>query len=268
MTGELWTLYSEFLTRNEGHFTYLSSVIPVVCYSNADTLKKDVIKDNRNKSGVYRWKNNINGREYIGSSTNLVSRFYSYYSLKHLEQQQSRSLICKALLKYGHSAFTLEILEYCDPKDCIKREQYYIDLLSPEYNILAVAGSSYGHKLSDETKLKISKYRSGITLSQETKDRIAEALIGRKHSAESLAKMKNREFSELHLIKLRDHLAKLNSIQGTKVKVIDTVTNEITNWDSIGKAAESLEASKSTIWRYLKASKLYKNRYAIVLEDE
>lgn len=80
--------------------------------------------------------------------------------------------------------------------------------------------------------------------------------------------MKNREFSDLHLIKLRDHLVKLNSLQGTKVKVIDTVTNEITKWDSIGKAAESLEASKSTIWRYLKASKLYKNRYAIVLEDE
>jgi hypothetical protein len=36
----------------------------------------------------------------------------------------------------------LEILEYCDPKDITNREQYYIDLLRPEYNILRVARSS------------------------------------------------------------------------------------------------------------------------------
>jgi len=44
--------------------------------------------------------------------------------------------INKALLKYGYSSFRLEILEYCDPMDAVKREQYYIDLLAPEYNIL------------------------------------------------------------------------------------------------------------------------------------
>lgn len=44
--------------------------------------------------------------------------------------------INKALLKYGYAKFSLEILEYCKPEDCIKKEQYYIDLLIPEYNIL------------------------------------------------------------------------------------------------------------------------------------
>lgn len=243
------------------------SVIPVVCYKNADALKKEVVRDNRRKSGVYRWINNINGKEYVGSSTDLLSRFYSYYSLKYLEQQ-STSLICKALLKYGHSAFTLEILEYCEPSDVIAREQYYIDLLNPEYNILAVAGSSYGRKRTDETKLKISEFKSGSILSQDTKDKIAAAMLGRKHSADSLAKMQNRVLSDSHLAKLRTHLVKLNSLKGTKVKVIDTVTNEISIWDSTHQAAKSLGASQTTIWRYLKASKLYKNRYAIVLVDE
>jgi len=45
-------------------------------------------------------------------------------------------MIYKALLKYGYSKFSLEILEYCDPKDLTKREQYYLDLLKPNYNIL------------------------------------------------------------------------------------------------------------------------------------
>jgi len=43
--------------------------------------------------------------------------------------------IHRALLKYGYSNFSLEILEYCDFSELLKREKYYIDLLLPEYNI-------------------------------------------------------------------------------------------------------------------------------------
>jgi hypothetical protein len=35
-------------------------------------------------------------------------------------------------------------LEYCDLENIIDREQYYIDLLKPEYNVLKDAGSSLG----------------------------------------------------------------------------------------------------------------------------
>lgn len=242
-------------------------VSPVAVYLNADTQKKDIIQENRNKSGVYRWKSNITNKEYIGSSTNLVSRLYSYYSLKHLEKQSS-SLISKALLKQGHSAFSLEILEYCNPSEVIAREQYYIDLFKPEYNILSTAGSSYGRLRTDKTKLNIKQVRLGSTHLEETKVKIATALLGRKDSADSLAKMKNRVLSVTHLDKVREHLAKLNSKKGTKVKIMDTHTNEITEWDSIYKAAVSIGANQSTLARYLKAKKLYKNRYAIVLAGE
>jgi group I intron endonuclease len=50
----------------------------------------------------------------------------------------------------------LEILEYCDRDKCIEREQYYIDLLRPEYNILQTAGSRLGSQQSEETKAKIA----------------------------------------------------------------------------------------------------------------
>ena len=256
-----------FLTHKCKPDSLLLTVIPVISYKNADTLKKEVIKDNRGKSGVYRWINNSNGKSYVGSSIDLVSRLYSYYSLRFLEKQTS-SLICKALLKYGHSAFTLDILEYCEPENNIEREQYYIDLLKPEYNIQKVAGSSIGQKRTDETKLKISKYRSGRALAQDTKEKIAAAMLGRKHTVESIAKMKNKVLSTQHLAKLRDHLAKLNSLQGTKIKIIDTLTNEITLWDSTYKAAKGIGVSQATIWRYLKAKKTYKNRYVITLADE
>lgn len=52
---------------------------------------------------------------------------------------KSKSKIYSSLLKHGYNAFTLDILEYCEKEELITREQYYIDKLSPSYNILKIA---------------------------------------------------------------------------------------------------------------------------------
>lgn len=62
--------------------------------------------------------------------------------------------IYKAILKHGHSNFSLEILEYCKPSEILEREQYYIDLLKPEYNLLKTAGSRLGYTNLTESNLK------------------------------------------------------------------------------------------------------------------
>jgi group I intron endonuclease len=67
--------------------------------------------------------------------------------------------IYKAILKHGHSNFSLEILEYCEPSKVLEREQYYIDLLKPEYNILKTAGSSLGNTHSEDSNLKNRLYQ-------------------------------------------------------------------------------------------------------------
>ena len=53
--------------------------------------------------------------------------------------------INKAILKYGYGKFKLEILEYCDPQELLKIEQFYMEKLNPEYNILKYGGSSLGY---------------------------------------------------------------------------------------------------------------------------
>jgi hypothetical protein len=65
------------------------------------------------------------------------------------------------LLKYGYANFSLEILEYCEPTKCIEREQYYMDLFKPEYNILKTAGSLSGYKHLEETIKKIRESMKG-----------------------------------------------------------------------------------------------------------
>ena len=67
--------------------------------------------------------------------------------------------INKALIKYGYSNFSLQIIEYCDRKDILVREQYYLDLCKPEYNILKVAGSNLGYIHSENTLAKMKESR-------------------------------------------------------------------------------------------------------------
>jgi group I intron endonuclease len=120
----------------------IPSIVPIRSYLNSDKQKEEICRDNKNKSGVYRWVNKINGKSYVGSSTSLSRRILFYYYLSSLKREVNGSIIIyRALLKYGYSNFSLDIIEYCEPNKLISREQYYIDLLNPEYNILKKAGA-------------------------------------------------------------------------------------------------------------------------------
>ncbi len=139
---------------------------PSIIYENSLLNKKNIYKDNKNKSGIYRWINRITNDSYIGSSNNLTRRFQVFFSEKYLKNWllKCNSHIYEALLKYGYWNFNLEILEYCDKDLRIKREQYYMDLLEPEYNILKFAGSRTGskHSLKALLKLEIRGYTTNI----------------------------------------------------------------------------------------------------------
>jgi len=109
---------------------------PSKVYSNPDSQKKQITKDNKDKIGVYRWTNLVNGKSYVGSSVNLAWRLSKYYSDGYLKTKlnSGQSAIYRAILKYGHSKFKLEILEYCESPCATFWEQYYLELLRPEYN--------------------------------------------------------------------------------------------------------------------------------------
>jgi hypothetical protein len=111
-------------------FLFCLSSVPIKIYENADVDKLKIFADNRNVSGVYRWINKTNGRCYVGSSINLSGRFSQYYSFQNLITvlKNGKSAIARALLKYGYSNFSLEILEYCSPSKCLEREQYYLEI--------------------------------------------------------------------------------------------------------------------------------------------
>ena len=166
--------------------------------------------------------------------------------------------------------FKLEILEYCDSENVIEREQYYLDLLKPEYNILKMAGSCYGHrhteetlakfrarKLSEETKAKISAAKLGCKLSEETRTKMSAAKQGSKLSREIRSKLIAFQSTRLKHPKV-----------GFQVKVVDTQVGETSIYDSIRSAAKKLGTNHNTIRNYIKSQKLYQGRYLIELQRD
>jgi hypothetical protein len=136
--------------------------------------------------------------------------------------------ICRALLKYGYSGFSLEILEYCEPSEAISREQFFIDLLQPDYNILAIAGSSLGFKQSEETKAKISAANKGENHPNFGKPRPSGS-----------------------------------GKPSQKLEVTDLETNISTVYNSIGAAAKDLNINRGIISGYFNRNQIkpYRGRY-------
>jgi len=184
-------------------FSDLVCNFSIIVYSNMETDKSEILSENKGLAGVYKIAHVESDKLYIGSAADLSKRLMTYYSLSHLKRADSH--ITRALLKYGHSAFSLTILEFIPIKDLSKEEarklilsfeQKYIDSLEPEYNILKVAGSSLGQIHTTESKTKISEALTGKFHSIESRALMSEAkagdsnpFFGKTHSPEALAKM-------------------------------------------------------------------------------
>jgi group I intron endonuclease len=236
---------------------------PVVVYDNTERDKASILKDNTNKSGVYRWINKVNNKTYIGSAIELRTRFYVFYSAKRLIN--SNMAIYKAILKYGYSNFKLEILEYCNKDEVLVKEQCYIDLFKPEYNILTKAGSSFGYKHSQKT-LKKFKIR---TVSVETRFNLSKSAKGRVLSEETKAKIsvarKGIKLSDI----TRAKLSRISTMtRGLAVLVYNIQTGEEREYLTVTKAALALNVSRTTIKNNIKSGKILKDKYIIKLKKK
>jgi hypothetical protein len=124
----------------------------------------------------------------VGSSLNLTNRLKCYFSLKFLGRSllRNKSIIHSSILKYGYSNFSLDILEYCEPENILLKEQYFIDIINPQCNLLKTAGLRTGIKLSKATKIKISVKRSINVKIIDTKTNSYIIFLGNKKAAKYL----------------------------------------------------------------------------------
>ena len=229
-----------------------------IFYEDSLNLKKQILEENKGKSGIYMWTNKITGDIYIGQSVDLADRLKRYFHENYLKKNKSL-LISRALMKYSHSSFSLTILEYCDKSELNNREQYYLDRLEPDYNILKIAGSLLGYTFTEEAKAKISKALKGINRSEETKDLIRQkaSLLWRDASLWDALDRKHSEDTKLKM--------SMSSPRGNPVNVYEKCDSSefklIGSFVSARRAGIFLDLSKSTVIKYMNSGAIYKNRY-------
>jgi group I intron endonuclease len=146
--------------------------------------------------------------------------------------------ICWALLKHGHSNFSLTILEYCSPEKCLEREDLYLFSVNHEYNILEKAGSSLGYIHSDESRQIMSEAKKGEKCSDETRKKISDTKK-EKPRAEGAGK------------------------PSQSIEVFDLQEKTTTSYNSMSEAARALNINQIVIVKYFARNqqKPYKGRY-------
>jgi len=268
-----------YSTQNTENLNNKSIIPSVKFYDNAHDMKKDIISENKSKAGIYMWKNLLTGDIYIGQSKDLSKRLRKYFTLSYLKSKETL-IISRALIKYGYINFSLSILEYCDTSLLLEREQYYLDKLQPQYNILKLAGSSSGYKHTPESKAKRSKALKGVYVGTKS------ALFGTKHNEETIEKMRlsrggenNYFYGKTHNEKTielmrgkalnRKHMSetkdKISQSNGNPVNIYEKCSTEefklIGSFVSVRRAAKFLDISGSTILKYMNSGQVFKERY-------
>ncbi len=170
---------------------------------------------NNSKGGViYKIENTLNKDFYIGSTGNLIKRYYT-----HLNQIRSNKELCKKLVravnKYGEENFIFNIIEECSVENVLIREQYYLNELNPKYNIAKIAGSNLGIKRDEETKLKKSISQKENWLKEDYRKKHLEQLSKnwKKGSNHKMAKITEEIAKEI----------KIKLIEGLNAKQISEV---------------------------------------------
>ena len=251
----------------------------VKIYEDAYDMRKNILKENKGKSGIYMLTNKLTNDIYIGQSADISKRFRNYFNLSYIKSKSS-FIISRALIKYEYSNFSVTILEYCDKSDLNIREQYYFDKLNPQYNILKIAGSSKDFKRSEETKTKISKSLKGIYVkeksalfgsshTEETKKLMSlkkvkdnNPLFGKTHSKDSIELMRQKALGRTHSEETK---LKMSAVRGNPVNIYEKCYSEgfklIGSFVSARKAGKFLNISGSTVIRYMNSGEIFKERY-------
>lgn len=155
-------------------------------------------------SGIYAITNTLNGKQYIGSTANLVRRWSQHQQMLNQGTHHSRHLQ-RAWRKYGAVAFAFVVLEYVSDLDqLIAREQHYMDKRyetkdTIEYNSRPAAKSNLGHHYPPEVLAEmLAKRDATLKRRPHSLARIREGGKGRDRRGQGKGRTFSTEHRESH----------------------------------------------------------------------
>lgn len=225
-------------------------------------------------SGIYVIRNIVNGKVYIGSSSNIQSRLH-HHRKKLNKNQHDNPHLQNAWIFYGEDYFRFDVLEFVPIATLLVKEKEYIEKYkacdrnfgynnvpnplrhspTPEM-IEKIRIANTGKKRSDAIRLRMSIERTGFKHSNQTKEKCR--LAGRKNTApkslkhkENIAKfyLKNCTYPNFHLISKEELL------------------NLISKYDSLRKCSQEIHISYETLLRYCKKREIYNEWKRIQIQE-
>lgn len=226
------------------------NLVPLIAYDNFKENRVNILKEQKDKSGVYCLINKNNGHSYVGSSINLASRMRNYLNTAFLKSKQNINMpIVKALLKYNPSNFKLLILEYVDLKTLTLRETYYITYVLPYYNVLKQGYSSLGYIHTKETKALLSQLAKNRVHTDETKALIARALTGEN----------NPFYNKSHSMENKVRIIEAKSAY--PVYIYNSFKELLIIFPSVGTLAKLIKSNHPTIVNAIKEGILFRGEW-------
>ena len=242
---------------------------PIYLYENLhlDSIRKTILNDTKNLSGIYLIFNKITGDYYIGSAS--TNKFYSRFS-NHLLYFKGNKILKHAVRKYNLSNFSFLILELFpeivnkeNNKKLLDIEDFYLKSLLPNYNILTEAGSSFGYKHTELNRIKMR-----VNYSLERRERIGNLNKNKKLPSEVKVKMKEKALTRKKLSFSNEAL--LNMKKNSKPIILYNLDRTVFGeYPSIVEAAKSINCNEKTIRRALKTEKkMLKRRFIVKYINE
>lgn len=198
-------------------------------------------------SCIYKINNKITNDFYIGSTINFDKRKSTHLYMLKLNKHHS-IVLQRAYNKYGIDAFEFIVLEKTDAINILEREQYFLNLLKPIYNISKDSTAPMtNRKHTQESKTKMSKKHKGNTYNKGKKVKLEFRL---KRSE----KRKQFKWNDSVKRKMSETAKRINSISRidrTKQKK-QIVDNEGNIFESLAVAAKFWRISVATVCDILK----------------
>lgn len=133
-------------------------------------------------TGIYCIENTINNKKYFGQSVDIYKRLQRHKRLL-INNKHNNEHLQNAYNMYGEDSFKFYIIEECDYKSLDDFERYYIlqyKTYDREYGYNIELGGKSNGPMSDETKEKLRKANIGKKMSEETKQKISKSNTGMK----------------------------------------------------------------------------------------
>lgn len=210
-----------------------------------------------NKSGIYCIKNKINGKLYIGSSSNIHKRFISHKHGLRKNKHHNKPLQ-HSFNKHGIDIFDFIVLEYCDVEKLKEKEQLLLDkyfdtgilynTFRDAYVLRKENHPMYNKHHSEESINKIRKARSKQTIrhSNETKDKISKANKNKIVSKEHIKMMVDARNGIAWNKGIKTNISPANKIDFSDEE-IENILTKYNNGYSIEKIRRELNYSWDTI---------------------